>query len=164
MGASILAAAVVAALGVTAEANPPAGQRTVPTGPATLSSAAGGVLAVGAAKLYSFGANGTVVGLPKAGGPMTTLASGQIGSRPFPSVPVAIAADATNVFWSKSGTISNNYTDGSLWRVPIRGGPPVSLLSGQPMGTPAAIALDASNIYWTEVGVTVAGGARPGAS
>jgi sugar lactone lactonase YvrE len=62
----------------------------------------------------------------------TTLASG--GS------PAQIAIDANNVYWTDTiaGTIS---------AVPIAGGTPTVLVSGQ--DAPVGLAVDANNLYWT---------------
>jgi hypothetical protein len=60
----------------------------------------------------------------------TTLASGQGGA-------VAIAVDASNVYW---------VTPSTVMKVPIEGGAPTTLASGQTAAT--AIAVNANDVYW----------------
>jgi hypothetical protein len=65
------------------------------------------------------------------------LASGQ--NRPY-----GIAVDSTNVYWLNSG-------DGTVMKVPIGGGTPETLSSGQqnPATAGSAIAVDGTSVYWT---------------
>ena len=58
-----------------------------------------------------------------------------------------IAVDATHVYWV-AGTV--NLADGVVMKVPIAGGPPVMLASGQ--AQPIAVAVDATSVYWTNAG------------
>ena len=75
-------------------------------------------------------------------GCLVALASGQEN-------PVALAVDATSVYWTNHG--SGQFTsDGSVMSVPIAGGTPVTLAPGRV--APGGIAVDASNVYWTEYG------------
>jgi formylglycine-generating enzyme required for sulfatase activity len=78
------------------------------------------------------GACGTVCAL-------VTLASGRAG-------PAAIAVDATNAYWTDSA-------DGTVMKVPLDGGVPTLLASGQTpefvTSFPTPIAVDATSVYWT---------------
>jgi hypothetical protein len=47
--------------------------------------------------------------------------------------------NATSVYWANLGTLANNYTDGTIMKVALDGGEPVTLASGQT--SPTAIAL-----------------------
>ncbi|HEY6459805.1 MAG TPA: hypothetical protein VIY73_06625, partial [Polyangiaceae bacterium] len=73
-----------------------------------------------------------------AGGPPTTLASGQDG-------PHGIAVDGSNVYWTNQGDGFD--PDGSVMKVPLAGGTPTTLASG--LTSPWEIALDATSAYWT---------------
>ncbi len=55
--------------------------------------------------------------------------------------------DGHDVYWTNSGTLANRYTDGAVMRVPVGGGTPTLLASGQ--DSPVGVAVDASNVYWT---------------
>jgi alpha-galactosidase len=70
--------------------------------------------------------------MPKAGGAITTLASGLGGPR-------RIVADATHLYWTDD-------VDNTVMKVPIAGGAPTVLATGQ-MGA-NAIAVDATHVYW----------------
>src|SRR5205814_7527236 len=86
---------------------------------------------------------GAVVKMPLAGGTPTTLASRQ-------GHPLAIAVDPTNVYWVNGGTREpgtfNRHADGSTMKVPLAGGVPVTLASGQRGHD--AVAIDATSVYW----------------
>jgi DNA-binding beta-propeller fold protein YncE len=56
---------------------------------------------------------------------------------------MAIAVDSTSVYWT---TI-----DGSVTKIGLAGGSPVTLVSGQ---SPQGIAVDANNVYWTNTGAS----------
>jgi hypothetical protein len=75
---------------------------------------------------------GTVLKMPKAGGAVTTLASGLGG-------PQRIVIDATTVYWTDD-------VDNTIMKVPIAGGAPTIVASGQ-MGI-NGIAVDATSVYW----------------
>jgi hypothetical protein len=68
------------------------------------------------------------------GGTPTVLASGQQG-------PIAIAVDATSVYWTNNNTVM---------KVALDGGAPVTLASGQ--HTAAGIAVDPTSVYWADYG------------
>jgi hypothetical protein len=70
-----------------------------------------------------------------SGGTPRTLASNQ--------GPVGIAVDATSVYWT-------DWTDsgeGTVMKVPIGGGDPTTLASGQ--SSPSCLAVDETSVYWT---------------
>lgn len=78
--------------------------------------------------------SGRVMKQPIAGGSSIVLASGL-------KYPIAIAADATRVYWTDNDTVME---------VPVGGGTPVTLASGQK--GPDAVAVDATSVYWTNGG------------
>ncbi len=57
------------------------------------------------------------------------------------SYPTGIAVDATNVYWLDLNT-------GTVMKVGLDGGSPVTLATGQ--NSPTGIALDANNVYWSD--------------
>jgi len=79
-------------------------------------------------------AAGTVVTVPLAGGAATTLATNQSA--------IAVAVDATNVYWK---------SDQSVIKAPLAGGAIVTLctLSASTAGAAFNIAVDATTVYWT---------------
>jgi hypothetical protein len=83
-----------------------------------------------------FSAGPEVWFLPIAGGPVTEVAGGS-------SFVLAIAADATRVYWTASA--------GNIQSAPREaGGPLATLASGQT--SPHGIAVDATHLYWTNQG------------
>src|ERR1700733_2755654 len=89
-------------------------------------------------------AGGDAAAADAAGEPCTagacpvTLASGYY--------PVAIAVDATSVYWGNAGCSGGLPGDRSVMKVPVGGGAVTTLASGQ---DPVALAVDAMNAYWT---------------
>ena len=79
---------------------------------------------------------GTVSRVAKVGGPVTVLASGLSG-------PCRLRVADGNVYWSNDG----NGGAGSVMRVPVSGGVPVTIANAQ---TPGGIAVDATFVYWTD--------------
>jgi hypothetical protein len=81
----------------------------------------GSVLAVRGGVVYfaaSGGANntdGVVLSVPRCGGPVTTLASGQVD-------PEAIAVDDANLYWGNVGDDNSGVNKGALVRSPLDGG------------------------------------------
>lgn len=107
----------------------------VPTAGGTAAKASGSAclytLTIDAANFYCVGADGTVLQTPLAGGATLELAFAQANPR-------AIAVDAANVYWA---------TDTTIARVPIGGGPLVTLASDL-RGGPFSIAVDSTYVYW----------------
>lgn len=90
--------------------------------------------------------DGRVMKAPLGGGAVTTLFD------PGPSAGLdslrQMVVDAENVYWSIADT-SDQFSKGSLMKVPIDGGTPTTLASG--LVDVEGIAVDATNIYWTEL-------------
>jgi len=80
---------------------------------------------------------GYVLKVPKAGGEVVTLASGDRLS--------GIAVDATSVYWV-AGT--SDASSGAIMKVTVGGGTPKTLATRP--GPPAHLALDDSYVYWSE--------------
>jgi hypothetical protein len=80
---------------------------------------------------------GAVLKVPKTGGPIATLATGDRLS--------GIAVDNSNVYWV-AGT--SDGSSGTIMKVPTGGGTPTTLISRP--GAPSHLAVDASFVYWIE--------------
>jgi hypothetical protein len=61
-----------------------------------------------------------------------------------PRWPVAVAMDATHVYWTTSGN------EGAVMRAPLAGGDPEMIAANQ--SWPSAIAVDATSVYWASGG------------
>jgi hypothetical protein len=123
----------------------------------TLASGIGNTsIAVDSANVYCTGAvclndggacAGVLLQVPLVvGAPSTILAS-------TASLDMPIAIDTTNVYY---WALEANLTSGSLMRLPIGGGHPVTLASGQP--APVRMVVGATSVYWT-TGESNSGGA-----
>jgi hypothetical protein len=69
----------------------------------------------------------------------------------------AITVDATHVYWVRSGTSDNGFSDGAVMKVPRSGGRASSIAVRQPH--PVAVAVDSSFVFWTNEGSDEADGA-----
>jgi hypothetical protein len=82
--------------------------------------------------------------------------------------PGSIAVDATSLYWTNLGAIAGGKTStrlpGSVAKMPIGGGTPITLASGQLL--PFGIVVDATSAYWADQGDSsdLAPGAAPGGS
>jgi hypothetical protein len=81
--------------------------------------------------------NGSVNQAPKQGGAITPLATGL-------QLPWDVAVDQTSVYWTEK----NN--PGAVKKLPIGGGPIVTLAQGVGVGAPYGIAVDSQYVYWTD--------------
>jgi hypothetical protein len=81
----------------------------------------------------------TVMQAAKRGGAAIKLATDQ------PWAYESIAVDATSVYWATNPTL--DHPSGSIWRVAIGGGTPVTLASDQ--YAPTGVAVDGTSAYWT---------------
>jgi hypothetical protein len=97
--------------------------------------------------------DGALMKVALGGGTPITLASAQSeGITALFWVPTAIAVDATSVYWANAGTLATNDAVGTIMKVALDGGTPVTLASGQ--NFPAVVAVDGSNVYWTNAGTS----------
>lgn len=112
----------------------------------TLCPGGGLFMAIGAENVYWSDDSGKVSKVSIAGGTATVLATGQ-------SVPQGIAVDGTSVYWANEGTgigpDGGTEWNGSIMKVPVDGGTPTTLASGQ---SPVGIAVDKARVYWANSG------------
>jgi hypothetical protein len=113
----------------------------------TLASGGGFAPRTGTVMRFAFSALAEDGGASDAGA--TAIATAQ-------SYPFAITADATNVYWTASGTVGAGYADGEVMKAPVTGGTPTALASGQSF--PYGIAADSANVYWANNANAAAGG------
>jgi hypothetical protein len=55
--------------------------------------------------------------------------------------------DRTSVYWTDTGLITSATVSGTVMKIPLAGGTPTTLASGQDQ--PYGIAVDTSAVYWT---------------
>jgi hypothetical protein len=99
--------------------------------PATLATGSPMGLALGGSSLY-WADGSSVLTMPASGGVATTIATGQY-------VPLAVAVDSANVYWSDNG-------GSAIMTMPIGGVTPTTLVSGT-LG-PSNVALNATSVFW----------------
>jgi hypothetical protein len=105
-----------------------------------------GAIAVNSATVYWVIAEevGALNSVPLCGGLVTTLGYGTTGATaeyaPL-SEPIGIALDATSVYWT------NELSSHGLYKMPLTGGPPVSLAAG---GS-GQLAISPTDAYWFDV-------------
>jgi hypothetical protein len=93
--------------------------------------------------------HGTVAKVPLGGGAPVTLATGQtflMGPGTDSNWGIALAVDASSVYWGTAGTQAENYSDGAVMKVPLTGGPPVTVALGQI--SVSGLAVDETSVYW----------------
>ncbi len=97
-------------------------------------------LAVDGTHVYFTTWSGTVNAVPRGGGKVTTLATGQ-------HYPESLAVDGTYVYWAERG---NTRGTGTVNKVPIGGGAVTTLATGQ--DAPISVAVDGTHVYWATPG------------
>ena len=104
-------------------------------------------LAIGGGNLYALSsADGSLVRMPLGGGTLATLVT-------RPEVPVALAVDATNLYWT---ALDRTSTSGLVLQMPLEGGAPTTLATAH-LGTLGGIAVDGSNVYFPDLGTSPCG-------
>lgn len=94
---------------------------------------------------------GSVLRVPKAGGPVVVLATVDDGA------PGAIVVDDIHMYWVREATAANDFGDGAIFRAAKDGAEPPLKIADAP-GRPASIALDGGTLFWTELGMGAASG------
>jgi hypothetical protein len=93
--------------------------------------------------------SGAILRTPIGGGAIVTMVSGI-------AALAGIAVDDANLYWLDDGPPdSNRYADntnGAVMRMPLDGGAPLTLASGQ--NWPQSIVVDSANVYWTNGGAS----------
>ena len=86
----------------------------------------------------------TLATVATTGGPSTALSSD-------PGI-FGIATDGTNVYWAEGSCdedAGDLCTTGTVQKMPVDGGTPVTVVSGWPYSGLSAVAVDATSVYWT---------------
>ena len=84
--------------------------------------------------------DGEAAGVELDGGNGRVLATGQVWG------PSCLTLDATNLYFADIGASEDG---GSVWKVPLGGGPPVQLASA---AFPYFLAVDSTSLYWSSLG------------
>lgn len=105
-----------------------------------------GSLAVDATNAYwSQPSTGSVMSVPLAGGAPLTLATAQANPGP-------VTLDSANLYWANGGqwafpTMPPGSDEGSIVKLPLAGGAPITLASGI---SPCGLATDGTSVYFTD--------------
>lgn len=95
-------------------------------------------LAMNATDIYfALRESGTISRVARTGGTVQVLATSQ-------DKPVALALDASNVYWVNSGS---TYGTGSVMKTGLSGGTPVALATDEP--APWDVQVDSTHVYWS---------------
>jgi hypothetical protein len=84
-----------------------------------------------------------LMSVPASGGTPTLLSSDPV---------FGFATDGANIYWTVSkcdDSVANPYCSGSLQKMPVGGGTPITLASGWTFNDVSAVAVDATSVYWT---------------
>jgi hypothetical protein len=108
--------------------------------PVPISSIPVGSLALDDSNIYVASVNGGIMAISRATAAVTTLVPGN--QQQVTSSPTSIATDGVNVYWTNYYGI----TQSSVLRVPVTGGPPTTLASGQ--DDTDSVVLDSKNVYF----------------
>ena len=97
-------------------------------------------LAVDSSHVYFAQHGGSIGRIPKAGGALTSVATGQAG-------PTSLDASTDRLCWVATGTHARDFTDGSVRCAAKSGGAEVELATSY---FPSALAIDDA-VYWVEI-------------